>query len=224
MSRRVAILRPEPGNAATTARLYEAGLDPLPLPLFTVRPLDWVAPEARAFDGLLLTSANALRHGGANLTALLDLPVLAVGQATAAAARTAGFTVAQTGSTDVADLLRDTPGFARLLWLTGRDRTAIEHPALAAIVPIYASEPIALAVADAGQLEGGVVLIHSARAGVQLAAELARHRIPLAAIRIAAISRKAAIAAGPGWRSIAIAASPDDDALIAVARALAIDP
>ena len=224
MSRRVAILRPEPGNAATVARARAAGLDPLPMPLFDVHPLDWTLPDAARFDGLLLTSANAVRHGGAGLAALRSLPVLAVGSATAEAAHAAGFAVAYPGSTDVADLLRDAPGFAQLLWLAGRDRTAVEHPALAAIVPVYASDPIALEAAGAAMLGGGVALIHSARAGAQLAAELARHAIPRASVRIAAISRKAAIAAGPGWEAVAIAAAPDDDALIAAARSLAIDP
>lgn len=224
MTRRIAILRPEPGNTATAARVRDAGLDPLSLALFAVHPLDWTVPEVAGFDGLLLTSANALRHGGAELAALHALPVLAVGSATADAARAAGFAVAQAGSTDVAELLHDTPGFTRLLWLAGRDRTAIEHPALAAVIPVYASNPIALAAADAAQLTDSVVLIHSARAGAQLAAETARHAIPRNAIRIAAISRKAAIAAGPGWGAVAIAAVPYDDALIAAARPLAIDP
>lgn len=224
MTRRIAILRPEPGNTATAARARDAGLDPLSVPLFAIHPLDWTIPDVAGFDGLLLTSANALRHGGAGLAALHALPVLAVGSATADAARVAGFAVAQTGSTDVAELLHDTPGFTRLLWLAGRDRTAIEHPALAAAIPVYASDPIALAAADAAQLTGSVVLIHSARAGAQLAAETARHAIPRNAIRIAAISHKAAIAAGPGWSAVAIAAVPDDDALIAAARPLAIDP
>ncbi|WP_447727695.1 uroporphyrinogen-III synthase [Sphingomonas koreensis] len=224
MSRCVAILRPEPGNAATAARLRNAGLDPLPLPLFAVSALDWTPPAATAFDGLLLTSANSLRHGGAGLASLHDLPVLAVGNATADAARTAGFDVAHTGSTDVTDLLRNAPGFARLLWLAGRDRTVITHPALAAVISVYASDPLTLTAAAAAQLAGSVALIHSARAGMQLAAELARHGVLPDTVRIAAISRKAAIAAGPGWDAVAIAVTPDDDALIAAAYALAIDP
>ncbi|HEY0624239.1 uroporphyrinogen-III synthase [Sphingomonas sp.] len=224
MSRRIAILRPEPGNSATAERVRDAGLEPLASPLFEVRPLAWTPPDATGFDGLLLTSANAVRHGGAALASLRGMPVLAVGSATADAARAAGFAVARAGSADLASLLRDSPDFTRLLWLAGRDRTAIEHPALAAIVPIYASEPRVLAAAGAAQLAGSVALIHSARAGMQLAAELARHRISPATIRIAAISRKAAIAAGPGWSAGAIAITPDDDALIAAARPLAIDP
>lgn len=224
MSRRVAILRPEPGNAVTTARLRKAGLDPISLPLFDVHALDWTPSEPADFDGLLFTSANALRHGGPGLASLHGLPVLAVGRATADAARAAGFTVAHTGSTDLADLLVHAPGFARLLWLSGRDRTAIAHPAIAAIVPVYASDPLALTAAEAATLKGRVALIHSARAGMQLATTLAGYGIEPNTVRIAAISRKAAIAAGPGWDRIAIAAAPDDEALIAAARSLAIDP
>lgn len=224
MSRRIAILRPEPGNSATAARLRDAGLDPLSIPLFAVTPLDWAPPDATAFDGLLLTSANAIRHGGAGLGGFSGLPVLAVGSATADAARAAGFRVARSGSTDVAELLRDTPGFTRLLWLAGRERTMIEHPAIAAAIAVYASDPIALTAADAETLAGGVALIHSARAGQQLASELARHAIPRGALRIAAISHKAAIAAGPGWGAVAIAEAPNDDSLIAAARPLTIDP
>lgn len=222
LSRRIAILRPEPGNAVTAARLREVGLELLSLPLFRVRGLDWTPPNAAAFDGLLLTSANAVRHGGAGLDRLNALPVLAVGSATADAARAAGFIVARTGSSDVAELLRDAPDFGRLLWLTGRDRTAIEHPSLAAAIAIYASD--AFPLADPALLRGTVVLIHSARAGVQLAAELDRCAVPRATVRIAAISGKAAAAAGPGWDAVAIAAAPNDEAMIAAARPLAIDP
>lgn len=224
MSRRVAILRPEPGNGATAERVARAGLEPLMLPLFSVRPLAWVPPASEAFDGLLLTSANALRHGGAGLAALRRLPVLAVGAATAAAARANGFEVVRTGSSDVAELLRGAARIERLLWLAGRERTAIDHPAIAAAIPVYASDAIELSQADAERLPGNVALIHSARAGSHLTAELARHGVAHGSIRIAAISAKAAEAAGSGWAATAIAAGPDDDALIAAARPLAIDP
>ena len=224
MSRRVAILRPEPGNAATVERALRAGLDPLVLPLFTVRPLAWEPPVPQTFDGLLFTSANAIRYGGIGLSELLALPVLAVGTATAETARDAGFNVIRTGATDIADLLRDAQGYERLLWLTGRERTAIDHPALALAVPVYASDTVELGAIDAETLRGTVALVHSARAGAHLAAELARHDIPRGAVRIAAISTKAAAAAGDGWALIAVAPTPDDDALIAVARRLAIDP
>jgi uroporphyrinogen-III synthase len=224
LSRRVAILRPEPGNAATAERAVRAGLDPLALPLFEVRPLAWTAPAPEAFDGLLLTSANAIRHGGIGLSTLRTLPVLAVGTATASAARAYGFDVVRIGSTDATELLRDIPGSRRLLWLAGRERAELDHPAISDAVPVYASDALELSQADAERLAGNVALIHSTRAGSHFAAELARHGISRATIRIAAISARAAEAAGNGWAAIAIAGAPDDDALIAAARPLAIDP
>ena len=50
--------------------------------------------RAQRFDGLLLTSANAMRYGGEGLRALRGLKVYAVGEATAEAAREAGFDIA----------------------------------------------------------------------------------------------------------------------------------
>ncbi|WP_343520137.1 uroporphyrinogen-III synthase [Sphingomonas sp.] len=222
MSRPLAILRPEPGNAATAARVRDAGFTPLVIPLFEVKPLHWTPPDPARFDGLLLTSANAVRHGGMGLALLRGLPVLAIGPATAQAARAAGCDVARIGDDDFASLLRESAGFERLLWLAGQDRTAMDHPALAATVAVYASDPRPLA--DAAALRGSVALVHSARAGVQLAGELDRHGVARAEVRIATISARAAQAAGAGWDAVAIASAPGDDSLIDAARPLAIDP
>ena len=60
--RRVLVLRPEPGAAATVKRARARGLDAVAIPLFEIEPLAWEAPPAGGFDGLLLTSANAVRH------------------------------------------------------------------------------------------------------------------------------------------------------------------
>ena len=46
-------------------------------------------------------------------------------------------------------LLARQPWSQRLLWLAGRDRIAIEHPAIRAIIPVYASEAVALTGAQA---------------------------------------------------------------------------
>jgi len=172
----------------------------------------------------VLTSANALRHGGSGLAALTGLPVLAIGPATAQAARDAGFTIRATGSRGLAALLARIDPETRLLWLAGQDRTAIDHPALAQVIPVYRSAPLPIDAAAAARLIDGVALLHSARAAALLAAALDRHALPRARVRLAAISAKVAAAAGPGWAGIATAAHPSDDALIATARALAIDP
>ena len=102
MTRRLAVLRPEPGNSATAARIVAAGFDAVRLPLFAVEPLAWTAPDPGEYDALLLTSANAVRHAGTALDRLRGVPVVAVGQATANAARAAGLTVAITGDGDAA--------------------------------------------------------------------------------------------------------------------------
>ena len=224
MTRAVAVLRPDPGNGATVERVRAAGLAAIPLPLFDVVPIPWAPPGTDAFDRLLLTSANAVRHGGAGLSSLRALPVLAVGGATAAAARAAGFVLDTVGPGDLAGLLDGIAPHQRLLWLSGEDRTTTTHPAIARVVPVYRAVARELMRAQAESLAGSVVLLHSARAGMQLAAEVDRHKIARAGIRMAAISAKAATAAGSGWARITIATAPDDHSLIAAARGLAIDP
>ena len=73
MTRVLAVLRPEPGNAATRERAEIAGFATVALPLFEVRALAWDAPDPGAFDALILTSANALRFGGGGLAAFTSL-------------------------------------------------------------------------------------------------------------------------------------------------------
>ena len=89
--KRVLVLRPEPGASTTVKHARERGLDAIAIPLFEIEPVAWDVPEAGGYDGLLLTSANAIRHGGKGLNELRGLPVHAVGAATAKAARDARF-------------------------------------------------------------------------------------------------------------------------------------
>ncbi|WP_448662711.1 uroporphyrinogen-III synthase [Sphingomonas sp. CJ20] len=218
MSRAIAVLRPEPGNAATAAAIEAQGGRALRVPLFAVQPVAWNVP-AGAFDALILTSANAVRHGGPGLVALRALPVHAVGSATAAAARAAGFDVVAVGSADAAALLAEAAraGVGHALHLGGRERTVEAGGIVAAAVTVYASEPID---ADVSPLAGAVALVQSARAGARLAAlvdaaGLARDRIALAAI-----SPRAAAAAGAGWEQVRVAADLRGATLIDTAIAL----
>ena len=209
MTRPLAVLRPQPGNAATAARVEATGLVAIRLPLFLVTPVTWNVPDPAQYEALLITSANAVRYGGAQLERLLSLPVFAVGEATARAARDAGFHVEHVGSDD-ARAVRSSAGASRLLHLAGRDRI----DAAVDTVTLYASDPIAVNVE---RLIDSVALVHSARAAARLA-ELAPDR---ARIAVAAISASAAGAAGDGWRAVSIADTPTDAALIAAARVLA---
>ena len=217
MTRPLAVLRPEPGNAATARAIEALGRRAIRLPLFRIVPLAWDGPPATDHDALILTSANAVRQAGAALQAYATLPVHAVGAATAAAARAAGLHVVATGNADGRALLdaAGRAGVRRALLLTARDRAVAGHPVLSAIHAVYASDPVE--GIDAAMLRSTVALVHSQRAARQLTM-LATDR---AATAVAALSPVVAEALGTGWRAIAVAARPDDAATIAAAAALA---
>lgn len=214
--RQIVILRPEPGASATHDRAAEQGLNPIKLPLFEVEPVPWSPPAGLAnFDGLLITSANAIRQGGKALDQLKGLPVFAVGPASANAARAAGFEIRKIGPGNVAGLLRSIDSELKLLHLAGEERI---EPRRAwqkiTVLPVYHSRPVE--GVDASAIDGSVVLVHSPRAGARLA-EIARNR---SSIAVAAISHSAAHACGGGWQEIAFARRPNDLALLALARRL----
>lgn len=211
---RALVLRPAPGNARTCARLAAAGLRPVALPLFEIVACDWTPPDPHGIDALLLTSAQAAHHAGAGLARLAHLPVVAVGAATAAAARRAGLSVAITGQGDAAAAVAQAAAFPRLLHLAGRDRVAL--PGVAAIT-VYASEPLAVAPGALHAALDAVVLLHSARAATRFVALAAG--MPRTRIRVAALSEAVARAAGDGWARVVVAGTPDDAALVAAARA-----
>ncbi|OWK28396.1 uroporphyrinogen-III synthase [Sphingomonas dokdonensis] len=222
MTRAALILRPEPGNSATAARAAAAGLAVIRLPLFEVVALPWT-PPAGNYDALLLTSANAVRHAGAELAALAHLPVVAVGAGTAAAARAAGLTVAAVGHGDgtAALALAHRHGWRHLLRLAGRERTEL---AGVIDVEVYASRALSPSAESLRAAAGTVALLHSARAAALFRQLLDRERARVETIDIAAISVGVAAAAGTGWNTVVIADQPSDAALIAATCTLAIDP
>lgn len=223
MSRPLAVLRPEPGNAATCARIARIGLTALAIPLFEIRPICWKVPDLTEHDALLVTSANAIRLAGAGLEVLRRLPVLAVGSASAVAAREAGFTVIAVGSSDVEATLRhaEQHGITHALHLAGRDRIDMPSDAISRTITVYASDPRTLDRSALTPLDGAVALVHSARAAQRLGDLVDTIGPARAAIRIAAISPAVAAAAGTGWQAMLTAERPGDDALLNAARVLA---
>lgn len=213
------VLRPEPDASRTRDRLAAIGVDTLVQSLFHIVPVAWRPPDPDRFDALLLTSANAVRHAGPGLRLFAHLPVLAVGAATAAAARSGGLTVALSGERDVAALLAAAAGFARPLHLAGRDRADAEVEA----VTVYASEETPVVAGAARKWENRVALLHSARAARRFALLVDRDRAARARIAVAALSPAVAAAAGVGWAALAVADQPADAALVACAATL-IDP
>src|SRR5690606_16657199 len=142
---RVLVLRPQPAAEATAGRARALGLEPVVAPLFIVRPLAWRPPEGR-FDALVLTSANALRHGGlASHEPYRHLPCYAVGEATAEAARAAGIEDVRVGRSDGAALARwmAADGIERAFHPCGADHVPLATARLDVVdVPVYAAEPV----------------------------------------------------------------------------------
>lgn len=221
MSNTVLVLRPQPGAEETARRARALRLDPIVAPLFAIVPRDWAAPDPGRFEAVMLTSANAARQAGAGLAAFGHLPAYAVGEATADAARAAGFADVRAGPSDAAALagMMAAEGVRTAFHPCGEDHVAVADDRLEILsVPVYAAEPAsALPAAAAVALDrGAVALLHSPRAAARFAA-LAGNR---GGIRIAAISAAAAEAAGLGWLNIAIAERPRDQALLELAAKL----
>ena len=214
----VLVLRPEPGASATAEKARALGLEALAIPLFEIEPVAWRAPDAGSFDGLLLTSANAMRCGGDELKDLRGLPVYAVGEATADAARQAGFDIAATGEAGVDRLLASIDPGLKLLHLCGADRREPQD-ARQFIMPLVVYRAIEAAPPQINA-EGAVALIHSPRAGRRFG-ELVTER---GSTSIAAISAAASDAVDGGWKFVELAEEPSDDALLALAARLCNKP
>ncbi|HJR82643.1 MAG TPA: uroporphyrinogen-III synthase [Sphingomicrobium sp.] len=216
--RRLFVFRPEPAAHRTVERARELGLEATAIPLFELEALDWPEPDPTQFDGILLTSANAVNMGGPQLEHLRGLPVHAVGEATALAAEVAGFGIASIGQGGVEDLLESVEADARLIHLCGEDRRAPDRPKQQiSCVTVYRARTVD-APGGIERLRGQVAAVHSPRAGkrlVELVPPEDRREIT-----IAAISKAAAEAAGTGWADVRVATVPTDSALLVLARSL----
>lgn len=204
------IVRPEPGASASAARAQALGLEVVVRPLFAVQPVAWAVPEG-AFDGLVITSANAVRHGGAGLAAVRHLPVHAVGEATAEAARDAGFAVASVGTAGAEELAAQLPP-GNYLHLCGKAHKPLPGTVAVAVYDAAAVDP----APTFDDLAAAAIAVHSPRAGQRLAEAIADR----ARFDIVAISPNVAAAVGGGWRAITYVSTPDDGALLALAARL----
>ncbi len=222
------VIRPEPGCTATVAAARDASLDPRGYPLFAVTARSWQAPPPDAHDALLLGSANAIRLAGPGLAAIRHLPVYAVGDVTADAARAAGFTVVGQGQGGLQSALTQLdPAHHRLLRLAGEERIVLALPAGVTMTErvVYASQAQPMPPELAALLaEPALIALHSAEAAQHFAAECVRNGLRRAPLRLCTLGPRIAAAAGDGWGEVAIAAEANDRALLALARQMCQDP
>jgi uroporphyrinogen-III synthase len=102
----ILVTRPQPDNEATAASLRARGFDVLLAPTLRFESVAWPDDPAADYAGVIVTSANALRAVEPQLAerGLLGLPLFAVGERTASAARGAGFGMVISADGDAADL------------------------------------------------------------------------------------------------------------------------
>jgi uroporphyrinogen-III synthase len=213
-------LRPQPGLAATLEKARAGGAVITGHALSEIRAVDWDCPDPARIDSLLIGSANAILHGGENLAHLRSKPVFAVGEATAAAARAAGFVVAMTGSGGLQGVLDAISAPCHLLRIAGEEHVLLTPPdgVTFAEVIAYRSVPLPLdAQAPLLEAGGALVLLHSAATARHFAAECDRLGLTRGAITLAALGPRITAAAGEGWAAAHTAATPDEGALLQLA-------
>ncbi len=221
------VTRPQPGAAETARRLTGMGRKPVVAPVIEIVQLAPRLPPPGELQAVLATSGNAI----AALAGHAELPLLAVGDATAAKARARGFTVVHSAGRDAAALgelaarMCD-PGGLPLLFASQQNQgrplvralraagfTVLHRSAYAARTVPVLPEPARAAL---GARTVSAVLFFSpatARAFVALAAALPAELF--AQVDALAISPPAAAALAPlPWRSIRVAAAPNQDELL----------
>ncbi|HEX7873883.1 MAG TPA: uroporphyrinogen-III synthase [Sphingobium sp.] len=215
----VLVLRPEPGASRTAKALREAGFLPILYPLYEIEPVDWTPPDPAGIDAILITSANAVRQAGPGMARFLSKPLFAVGAATAAAARQAGFLSVTVGGGDIPSTVPMVvaSGHRRILHLSGTEIREFDPAGLSILrLPVYRAAPYGTAEGlrrIVPRDRGAYAMVHSPRAGVRLS-ELVeareRQRITIIAISIAASQ-----ACGRGWRDRVAVGSPTGEAMVA---------
>jgi uroporphyrinogen-III synthase len=233
---RVLVTRPRHRAAVLARDLDAAGVEAIIEPLLDIVPRAGVALDLSDVQALLVTSANAALPLAA-ATGRRDLPVFAVGDATAAAVSDAGFgdvTSAGGAAGDLARLVgaRLDPAAGALIHVAGAkvagDLTGpLEAAGFAArrvvlydAQPVEALSPATVEVIAADRLDGVVFFSpRTAALFVTLArqAGIARHARRLGAFCLSVAVAKAA--EGLDWREVTISERPESVALVALVAA-----
>jgi uroporphyrinogen-III synthase len=232
---RVVVTRPEISAVRTAERLKAMGHDPVLLPLSEAFHHPQIAEEALRgpYSALAVTSAEAMRVLSAPGFELdVGKTVFAVGDATAAAASSAGFREVHAGAGDGKDLAEMIASFPdarhqEILYLAGKPRAATFEDRLGAlgisvrIAEIYEMITIDHSPADLERTLSGppaeAVLLYSQENAARFFDLLTSQTALLSRMRVLCISARAAAAVPEAFSGrIEIAQSPTEDALLAL--------
>jgi uroporphyrinogen-III synthase len=231
---RVVITRPQADGERTATALRARGHEVLVAPLMGVEVI--AANLAGEWGAVIVTSANApnaIAHNPAR-DALIKLPLFAVGQRSAEAARQTGFINVISAGGDVRDLVRTlveehADAKAPLLYLAGEDRAAdligeLSTRGIAAEIRVVyraVAAPFPPALIEALRVGAFDIVMHfSRRSAENYVAGAKRAGIvgPALAVRHLCLSAQVAEPLA-GASCIAVAAHPDEAALIELLQA-----
>ncbi|WP_316196987.1 uroporphyrinogen-III synthase [Bradyrhizobium sp. SZCCHNS3053] len=238
----VLVTRPAPDNERTASALRARGFEVLLAPMLRFEPVALPPDAGRDAAGVIVTSSNALRAAAPQLrgSALLRLPLFAVGDRTAAAAREAGFTQvisAAADATALRDLIADSGAVdakATLLYLAGADISRDLASELAergfdvVTQTVYRMAPVAALPRDvcaafaANRIEA--VLHYSRRSAAAFVAAIQADGVEISALAVphgCLSANVAEVLREAGATQVTIAAHPDEnDMLEGLTRAL----
>jgi len=228
------ITRPEPDNQRTAATLRALGHHVLLAPMLRIEAVAGADLGAPPWAAVLLTSANGARAlaSHARRAELMALPVLAVGRASADAARAVGFADVVSADGDADDLAhlaaaRFAGSPVPLLYAAGEDRSGDLAGALSAkgiavrTVVVYRAAGAAEFSPEvrASLMRGGIDgVLHFSRRSVEnyVACSRAIQREALAPVHYCLSARAAEPLRLAGAAHIEVAAHPDEAGLFAL--------
>src|SRR5450432_3729224 len=237
----VLVTRPHPDDETTAASLRARGFEVLKAPMLRFEPVAFSDDEDANYGAVIVTSANALRGIAPHLanSRLLKLPLFAVGEHTASAARNAGFATvipADGGAAGLRDLVlasvkaKELKKASPLLYLAGADLSGElgERGFTVVTHTTYRMSPVASLpgeVCDAFVANGIEAVLHYSRRSARAFLEAARAGgVEISALAIPQCCISAAVASvlrDAGASQVMVAASPDENALFeALDRAL----
>jgi uroporphyrinogen-III synthase len=233
---RLLVTRPQPDADHAAALLRARGHDVMLAPMLRVVAVAHPEFGEGPWSAILMTSANAARAVGAHprIAEFFALPVFAVGDHTADAARAAGFKDIRASGGDGGDLARLVaarcpPGGDPLLYLAGEDRARDMAVALSEAklrveaVAVYRAEaarnlpPDVAAALSAGSLDGALHYSRrSAETFLQCATAAGLRDRALALAHYCLSEPVAAVLTAAGAGRTAIAARPQESALLSL--------
>jgi uroporphyrinogen-III synthase len=241
----VLVTRPHPGNQNTASALRKRGFEVLSAPVLKFEAVPFHYDMDARCSAVIVTSANALLGIEPQLKGhrLLELPLFAVGDTTAEAARRAGFTHVISASGDAA-ALRDAVlasveagqlnKAGALLYLAGGDLARDlagelgEHGLRVITCTTYRMVPLkglALEVREAFAANRIEAVLHYSQRSARAFLDAARSDgVEISALSIVQCCMSDAVASvvrEAGATQVVVAASPDEEALfVALGRAL----